>query len=425
MTRAMTKTLGATLITLALAACGGGGSDGPDQEPDPDPVNPTTRFTGSATWTFTLPSAGSALCYDFDAAQERADCSGNTWDLKVASGGRSATLWTNSGVSGSGNGGAFGGPFDRSWSELSQWTDATVDPVDGPMPSAVYFKDTADGVFTGSNAIGVAAFEYGIDGGHLLHPNYRVFLITSDSRSADTTGTPGAPVFAVQVIGYYGGPSGVASGHPTIRWIDRAAPGNVRTMTVDASQGDAWVHIDLNAGAVVDASAPWHIAFNRYNAKLNGGDSGGGQVAGFVAKTPAGFYDADGAPVTSRFLSATPADTLAELTAADLATPAAAGDWVTDANASSLNPDYRGNWPQSLDYGWYAYHPSSDAAAAAGLQPPTAHLLSARPEGAALLRSGEGNSYARFHVVNIRYADPSNPSSAQTWTIEFDVQPAN
>lgn len=422
-----TRIVGASLLALALAACGGGGGEGAPSTGapgTPDPASPTSRFTSKATWTFELPAAGGETCYDFDAAQPVPACSGTNWDLKVRSGGRSASLWTNSGVSGPGQGGGLGGPFDRSWSILADWIDATVDPVDGPLPDAVWFKDSAGGVFTGDNTIGAAAFEYGVAGDHLLYPNYRVFLVTTDSRSADAVGTPQAPVFAVQLIGYYGGPSGVASGFPTIRWIDRSAPADVRMLTVDASAGEDWVHVDLVSGAVVDGSASWQIAFSRYRVKLNGGDSGPGSVAGFLAATPPGFYDADDAPVANRFLDAAPAETLALLTDARLTTPATARDWIVDADASVLNADYRGTYPGTLDFGWYFYHPTVAAAAAAGLQPAAAHLLSANPEGAALLRSGEGNSYARFHVTGLSYADPANASSAQTWTIEFDVQPA-
>lgn len=407
----------ALLATALLAACGGGD----DAEPTPDPT-PASRFTRSATWNFVLPGSGDSLCYDFDAGTEVAGCSGTAWDLKVTSGGRSATLWTNSGTSGSGKGGAFGGPFDRSWAVLSAWLDATIDPVDGALPDAVYFKDTTRGTFTGSNDIQAAAFEYDLKGDHQLYPNYRVFLVTTDSGSADAVGTPAAPVFALQVTGYYGGPTGVTSGHVSFRWIDRATPATVREATVDASSDTAWVYYDLVAGQVVGAGDAWQIAFNRYNVKLNGGDSGTGKVAGFVGKTPAGFYDADGKPVAARFTTARPADTLAELTAADIAVPAAANRWVADADHSALNADYRGTYPNPLDFGWYRYFPTAAAASAAGL-PATAHLLAANPDNAALLRSGEGTSYARFHVTEIRYADPSVSSSAQTWTVRFDVQP--
>src|SRR5690606_26288368 len=158
-------------------------------------------------------------------------------------------------------------------------------------------------------------------GDHLFYPNYRVFLITTDSSSADTVGNPAAPVFALQITGYYGGPGGVTSGHPSFRWVDRAAPGTVREATVDATAANTWVYFDLVTGTNSSENGVWHIAFNRYNVKLNGGDSGAGSVGGFLGKTPAGFYDAAGAIVPSRFTSATPAETLADLTAADMALP--------------------------------------------------------------------------------------------------------
>src|SRR5690606_5184745 len=124
-------------------------------------------------------------------------------------------------------------------------------------------------------------------------------LITTDSSAADAVGTPASPVFALQVTGYYGGATGTASGHPSFRWVDRAG-GAVREATVDATGG--WVYYDLAAGAESTEAGTWHIAFNRYNVKLNGGESGSGTVAGFVGKTPAGFYESDGnTPVAAKF----------------------------------------------------------------------------------------------------------------------------
>lgn len=410
----------AALAAALLTACGGGGSD---DTPTPDPT-PASAFTKSATWNFALPDNGNSVCYDFDTATEVAGCSGSAWDLKVTSGGRSATLWTNSGTSGSGKGGAFGGPFDHTWTDLSAWKDATIDPVDGALPDAVYFKDTSKGAFTGSNAIAAAAFEYDLKADHQLYPNYRVFLVTSDSASADAVGTPGAPVYALQITGYYGGPTGVASGYVSLRWVDRAAPGAVHEATVDARSDTDWVYFNLETGTVSSANGTWHIAFNRYNVKLNGGDSGTGTVAGFVGATPAGFYDADGKPVVDRFAAAKPDDTdlRAALTAADMAVPAAANKWVVDANHSALNPDYKGSYPNPLDFGWYSYYPTEAAGVAVGLHQ---HMLKANPEAAALVRSGEGNSYARLHVTEIKYAEADPPyAGTQTWSIAFDVQPA-
>ncbi len=412
---------GTIVLTMTLAACGGG-EDGGTPTPTPPPVtNP--GFTQSATWSVVLPAAGNSLCYDFNAKAVVADCTGKAWDLKLKSSGRTSTFWTNSGTSGTGEGGAFGGPFDHSWAELQKWENATTDPVAGAIPSTLFFKDAASGVFTGSNEIASTAFEYGIGGStdHLLYPNYRTFLITSDSSSADTTGTPASPVFALQVTGYYGGSGGTTSGHPSFRWIDRNAPGDVRTATVNASVD--WVYYDLVAGATSTASGTWHIAFNRYTFKLNGGESGSGKVAGFLAKTPAGFYDPAGTPITAKFTDASNlVSTAADLNAPDLTLPSSASKWVKDTASSPLQPAYTGTYPNPLDYGWFTYYPTATAAGSAGL-PAIAHLIRANSEAAGLLRGGEGNTYARFHVTQILYADPNDAASQQTWTIEFDVQP--
>lgn len=432
MTRRTVYALSAMALAMTLAGCGGGGDDGAAAPTTPtSPTNPTpptttpsdSAFTQSAKWTLTLPASGNAVCYDFNAKAEVPGCTGNAWDLKVVSSGRTGTMWTNSGTSGTGNGGAFGGPFDHTWSELQTWKNATIDPVSGTLPSTVYFKDAAKSVFSGANSIASAAFEYGVNGttDHLLYPNYRTFLITSNSAAADNIGTASAPVFALQVTGYYGGASGTTSGHPSFRWVDRANPGAVRTATVNASAD--WVYFDLVSGTVSSATGTWHVAFNRYNMKLNGGTSGSGTVAGFLGKTPAGFYDADGKPVAAKFTAAgNLANTLADLTAPDLAVPASATAWVKDSNSSPLNPAYTGSFPNPLNYGWLTYYPTATAAAAAGL-PAVAHLIKANSDAATLLRGGEGNTYARFHLTQIAYADSNSNTSQQTWTIEFDVQP--
>lgn len=70
-----------------------------------------------------------------------------------------------------------------------------------------------------------------------------------------------------------------------------------------------------------------------------------------------------------------------------------------------------------------AQYPTAELANAAGLGA-TAHLLGANADKGRLIRSGEGNSYARFHLARIAYQDASNARSPQTWTFEFEVQPA-
>ncbi|VCU68878.1 hypothetical protein PIGHUM_00937 [Pigmentiphaga humi] len=410
-----------TALCAALAACGGG-----DGGSDPAPA-PTDKFTQkNGTWTFQLPAAGVSVCYDFDTKKEVAGCTGTAWDLKVTSASRTATLWTNSGTSSSpsdtGKGGAFGGPFDHTWTELQTYKDATVDPASGSaLPAAVYTADAASGAFSGTNDIQSAAFEYDLNGDHRLSPNFRVFLITSNSANAAATG---AGVFALQVTGYYGGGGGTTSGYPSFRWIERTSGAVVKTAQVNASAG--WVYYDLVNNKEVAETGAWQIAFNRYTVKLNGGGSGSGTVAGYVGKTPAGFYNTDGTPITSKFnVTTNVSDTLPDLTAGDIATPASASAWVKDKLASVLNPAYRGTYGvDPLDYGWFKYYSTAELAVKAGL-PDVPHIIAANPANGSLIRGGEGNSYARVHLNSITYADPRDNSSAQTWTFGYDLQPAS
>lgn len=408
-----------------LAACGGSSSDDPPAaapapQPAPAPAPAATGFSKSATWTATLPAAGQSVCYDFDAAAEVAGCAGTAWDVKLVSQGRAASFATNSGPNGTGRGAAFGGPFEHTWAQLLTWPNANTDPASGrQVPSNVYTADSARNAFTGTNPIGSAAFEYSLNNDNRLYPTYRVFLVTTDASNADATGAT-VPVYAVQLVGYYGGAGGTTGGHVSLQWVDRAQPGDIRKATVDATAG--WTYFDLVSGTTSTEAGTWHLAFNRYNVKSNSGISGAGTVGAFVGSTPSGLYDAAGSPVVSAFSSATPESMAAQLTAPQTAR-AAASNWSKDAASSTLAPAYQGTFPQPLDYGWYRYFPTAEAASAAGL-PAVAHVLQANPERASLVRSGEGNSYARMRLSEIRYADPASSASPQTWTIEFGVQPA-
>jgi len=420
--------LGAVACATLLAACGGSGDDAPATT---TPVA-TSAFTQSGEWTFVLPASGTSVCYDFEAKAQTADCTGTKWDLKVKSSGMTASLWTNGGTSGTGTGGAFGGPFDHTWTELQAWKSGTLDPTDTTntqLPATVFLADSAKSVFTGTNDIQAAAFEYGVTGAtsdHLLYPNFRVFLVTTDSAAATNigTGTTTSPVYALQLIGYYGTPTplsstGTTSGIVTFRYVDRSS-GVKREATVDARAG--WVYYDLTSNTVSSATGTWQVAFNRYNVKLNGGESGTGTVAGFLGKTPTGFYNTDGTVVAAKFTATTNvADTLADLIATDIAVPTRVASWVKDSTASALNPAYKGTYPAALDYGWYKYYPAVDANTPAGV---VQHQIVAQADRAALVRTGEGNGYARFQLASIVYATPTSATSAQTWTIKYDLQPS-
>ncbi|QZA78011.1 HmuY family protein [Deefgea tanakiae] len=407
-----------------LSACGGGGSLGgatttptpttaPTAAPTPAPVAPTAQV-----WNAKLPAAGSSICYDFDLSQQ-ADCASANWDLKLASASRGVSLWSNGGESGAGKGGVFGSPFDYTWEALKKWKNGAIDPVSGAViPETLYLKDTANSVFTGTNGIQSSAFEYGVggDNDHKLYPNFRVFLISTDNTAVSNTGTATAPVYALQMTGYYGGASGTVSANPSFRWVDRSVAGApVRTATVDASK--AWVYYNLNTAQAVAANDTWHIAFNRYNVKLNSGTSGAGKVGGFTAKTPAGFYGTDGKAIASKFTENNIlASTLPDLTATDLATPGSASAWKKDSITSKLNPAAQGTYPAKLDYGWYNYYSTAEGTI-------VAHSQVANPNRGTLLRSAEGNSFARLRLKEIGYATPGDIRSQQTWQFEIEVLP--
>ena len=158
-----------------------------------------SQFTQTASFTGSLPAAGE-LCFDFDA-NEAVECVGTAWDIKLGYSGRGAYLRTNSGPSGEGQGAAFG-PF--AWSDLQAYTSATTSP-EGASLSPRYTPDNTGGIF-----VDQSWYAYGLQGGHQLWPNYRVYLIDTDANDAE------APVYALQIIGYYGA-DGV-SGQPVIRW---------------------------------------------------------------------------------------------------------------------------------------------------------------------------------------------------------------
>lgn len=398
-----------SLLALSMTGCGGG-SDGSSNSnngnSDNDGSTPpasSASFSETATWQVTNLAPDSATCYDFDAKAE-SSCDGDTWDIKFENQARSVKLWSNSGDSGAGMGGVFG-LID--WSDLSRYTNATLDPDTGRDISLHYNEDRSGGVFTAK-----PWFEYNLQGNHQLYPNNRVYLVTTDSSSAMTDSSVQQPIYALQITNYYNDAG--KSGYPTIRWIDTALPNQVQTQTINATSNDDWVYVDLKTGqSSTDKDSTWQIGFKRNDVILNGGDSGNGKTGGYLAATPAGYYDAQGEPITGQFITDGSAATLADLTSTvDYEKPLSARSWVIDSKGSDLNPAYTGNYP-NLDFGWYTYNGMT-------------HQLNAKPVDSAqgaLIRSAEGNSYARMRLDKINYPD-STATTATSWEFKLDIQPA-
>lgn len=405
--------LSTLLLSIALTACGGGGSSNSNtNNTNPNPntnnnnsgntTNNTTKtFSDTATWTVNS-STPAVVCYDFDKKME-IGCDTTTWDLKFDnSNGRTPSFYSNGGVSGSGKGGALG-LFD--WSELKAYTTATIEPVSKQDISRRYTPDMASGIFASQSW-----YEYNSTN-HQLQPNNRVYLITTDSTNPATASSVQMPIFAVQIINYYNETG--TSGYPTLRWIDTAMPNDVKTKQFDASKSTTY--INLKTGETTNQDGDWHIAFNRYNVQLNGGISGKGKVAGLLAKTPAGYYDTENKAIGEKFTKDNREESKADLTnvsAYNLPANMNARQWVSDSKNSVLNPAYTGSFPNPLDFGWYTYNPNG-------------HKISAKAEDVskgALIRSGEGDSYARMRVTDIVYAD-ATARMPTSWKIEFDIQP--
>ena len=382
-----------SLLAFGLVGCGGG--SGGDSSSDNGKVE--SSFTKSATWTVDGTKVGDT-CYDFDA-QAAIDCMDDKWDIKFSNEGRSVNLWTNSGISGPGKGAAF---------YLMPLKDILAVNNAMDVPPVGFKIDQGAGIFTQK-----PWSAYNLNDKHKLSPNNRVYLVTTDATDANIKSTASKPVYAMQIINYYD-QAGVP-GHPTIRWIDTALPSQVRTQTIDASSNEKWVYVNLKNGEITDKAGDWHVGFNRYNVILNNGISGDGQVGGYLAKTPAGYYDAKGHPIKDKFIKDNTQESLADLTEVnnyDISSDEV--PWVIDAASSQLNPKPTGQYP-TIDYGWYVYKGDQG------------HRLFAKPKDeaiGALIRSAEGNSYARLYLEEIKYADPNKPAPTE-WVYKLDIQPAS
>lgn len=160
----------------------------------------TTQFTSSASFNAHVDAAGGETCFDVTSNATVA-CTTTTWDIKLGVSGRNWYLRSNGGVSGSGNGAAFG---PHAWSDLNTYTSATTAPT-GASIAGHYVKDSSSGIFAQQ-----AWYAYNLDGTHKLHPSYRVYLVASDKD--DST----KPRYALQVTSYYNDTG--TSGHVSLRW---------------------------------------------------------------------------------------------------------------------------------------------------------------------------------------------------------------
>lgn len=188
------------ITSLDFPTRAGNGIEGFTIQFDVQASGASTFTDDAATFTGSIPAEGGEKCFDFDADQEVA-CEGTTWDIKLGFVGRDFYLRSNSGPSGEGDAGVFG---PHTLAKLDEYTNGTTTNGDTSITSH-YKADTTGGVFVANSW-----YAYSLQEQHKLWPNYRVYLIDTDSTD-DTSA-----IYGLQVIGYYNDAG--TSGYPKVRW---------------------------------------------------------------------------------------------------------------------------------------------------------------------------------------------------------------
>lgn len=155
------------------------------------------------------------------------------------------------------------------------------------------------------------------------------------------------------------------------------------TKKVNAASYSDWVYVDLANDRVLDideetaaTSSEWHIALRRTAIKLNGGDSGNGNVAAALADAQDDFYDENGDPDANIFMNA---DADIEATALSAAYDASTLNFVQDSNE-----------PAMAD--WYSYDFVT-------------HQISADSSVGFLIRHQDGETYSKLFLDAVSYTD--------------------
>jgi len=393
-------------LAAAIFLVGCGGSSSSDNNGPDTGGLPTTnqKFFDTAQWII-APTAGTETCFDFDSNGE-VDCAVGIWDMKLSLGAGardSAKFYTNSGPLATGKGGALGNTFNFSWEQLQSMQDTSTAPDGNPLLGPMFLTDSMDNAFASDNAFGGEAFAYV---NQKILSKYSVFLISLDNAAAYDANS--ADIYAVQFVDYYGGANGSTSGHPKVRYAKLSDLTTVKEVSINASTN--WAYFDLTTDQTVSKSGNWQLGFNRYNIITNSGDSGSGSVGSFLAQKASGFYDDQGQLLEDKLTdSSLIAQAKTLLTdRSKWTTPTAATDWQKDTLTSALNPEYKGTVMTGFDYGFYLYTGMNES------HPAGKHKFVANPQNGVLLRSGEGNSYARVHLTDITDGQ---------YTFDFEVAP--
>ncbi|NWN90970.1 hypothetical protein HLV39_05630 [Marinobacter adhaerens] len=170
---------------------------------------------------------------------------------------------------------------------------------------------------------------------------------------------------------------------------------------VDARSYDKATYLNLDTGKTVElteeeakSSSAWHLSFKRDAIEVNNGAIGGGNVKGAVLEPQDKFYTDSGEPKLDLLKQAANNDSEKAVLEADYPAPE---EW------------YGGEITNRFGDKWYTYDL-------------TTHSVVEDSSVGWLVRSAEGNSYARMRVEQLKF-DPRPTATDNNFRIRFDVQP--
>ncbi len=215
---------------------------------------------------------------------------------------------------------------------------------------------------------------------------------SGESGSTTTTPPPPAVSFTTQTIDATAGGLGAAASDPN----------------------NKYTYVNLGTGAVADlsdadaaTSSDWDIAFKRSSVKLNGGLSGPKGVVGYFAGNNPEAYGPDGSdtndkpdPLLPWFQAATADTELADFEAVTAAQIPAESEFKADQLVRAIKGD-------GTNDGWWFYHGAPTFA------------VTAVATNWWVLKSAEGNSYAKFHVADLVR---DTTASVRRFTLEWYYQ---
>lgn len=237
-------------------------------------------------------------------------------------------------------------------------------------------------------------YAYDLNGAHKIFPNFRVYAVR-DPGANDTHGDADDIVTLFQLSDYYNNEG--ASGHVTLRYRQLAPTDTptINSVELDASSSSSQVFVSFATGTatVVQSDDDYDLAFSRLAVSV----ADGRQTA--LAAEQSNYYDSEGDPIKSVFEDSSSADKPGNGSDVLAATYTVGGlTFGADELDPAINREGTDKIHEPLGY----------------------QTNEANPNNILIVRSSEGDSFAKMSLTNITY----NGAPAHNVTLEakFFVQ---